>query len=64
MVTGNWALLEAEALASEVDVAGPVEQAESVTAAARMADAPADLSSVRRVVLGPVNREEAMKFLK
>jgi hypothetical protein len=65
MVTGNWALL-LEAEASGVVDAGPVEQAERVSAAAaRTAEAlPADLNSVRRVAVGPVKREEAMKFLR
>jgi hypothetical protein len=55
MVTGNCALLELEAVESVLDVAGPVEQAERLSAAAaRTAVAlPADLNSVRRVALGP-----------
>jgi hypothetical protein len=65
-VTGNCELLELEVLASEVVDAGPVEQAERVSAAAaRTAVAlPADLNSVRRVVPAPEKRGEAIEFLK
>jgi hypothetical protein len=66
MVTGNCELLELAALASVVEDAEPVEQAERVSAAAaRTAVAlPADLNSVRRVALGPEKRGEVTKLLK
>jgi hypothetical protein len=66
MVTGNCELLELVAVESVLDVAGPVEQAERVrAAAARTAVAlPADLNSLRRVVLGPGKRGEDTELLK
>src|SRR5690349_17995634 len=66
IVTGNCALLELEAVESALELAGPVEQAERVSAAAaRTAVAlPADLNSVRRVVLGPGKRGEVTELLK
>ena len=66
MVTGNCELLELEALASPAEEAGPVEQADRVSAAAaRTAVAlPADLNSVRRVALGPEKRGEVTELLK
>ena len=66
MVTGNWVLLELDAVESELEVAGPVEQAERVSAAAaRTAVAlPADFNSVRRVALGPGKRGEVTELLK
>jgi hypothetical protein len=66
MVTGNWVLLELEAVESELEVAGPVEQAERVSAAAAKTAVafPADLNSVRRVVLGPEKRGEVTELLK
>jgi hypothetical protein len=66
MVTGNCELLELAALASVVEEAGPVAQAERVSAAAaRTAVAlPADLNSVRRVALGPGKRVEVTELLK
>jgi ribosomal protein S7 len=66
MVTGNCELLELEVLASDVEDAGPVEQAVRVSAAAaRTAVAlPADLKSVRRVALGPKKRGEVTELLR
>jgi hypothetical protein len=66
MATGNCELLELEASASVVEDAGPVEQAERVSAAAaRTAVAlPADLNSVRRVALRPAKRGEVTELLK
>ena len=59
-------LLEPAVLASGVEVAGPVEQAESVrAAAARTAVAlPADLNSVRRVAVRPVKWGEVTELLR
>jgi hypothetical protein len=66
MVTGNCELLELDAVESELEVAGPVEQAERVSAAAAKTAValPADLNSVRRVALGPEKRGEVTELLK
>jgi hypothetical protein len=66
MVTGNCALLEVEVVASEVEDAGPVEQAVRLSAAAARTAVtlPADLNSVRRVAVGPEKWGEVTELLR
>jgi hypothetical protein len=66
MVTGNCEVVELEVPASGVFAAGPVEQADRVSAAAAStAEAlPAVLNRVRRVAPGPRKRGEVTKLLR